>query len=36
VSQRYLASVFVNVLASILGDYATNAPMDTFMEARGD
>lgn len=29
-------SVFVNVLATILGDYATNAPMDTFMEARGD
>ncbi|MFQ6308681.1 phage/plasmid primase, P4 family [Lysobacter capsici] len=29
-------SVFVNVLATILGDYATNAPMDTFMEARHD
>ncbi|MGC0097524.1 phage/plasmid primase, P4 family, partial [Ralstonia pseudosolanacearum] len=29
-------SVFVNVLATILGDYAANAPMDTFMEARGD
>jgi putative DNA primase/helicase len=29
-------SVFVNVVATILGDYATNAPMDTFMEARGD
>ena len=29
-------SVFVNVLATLLGDYATNAPMDTFMEARGD
>lgn len=29
-------SVFVNVMATILGDYATNAPMDTFMEARGD
>ena len=29
-------SVFINVLTSILGDYATNAPMDTFMESRGD
>ncbi|MGC5804174.1 phage/plasmid primase, P4 family [Ralstonia pseudosolanacearum] len=29
-------SVFLNVLATILGDYAANAPMDTFMEARGD
>ena len=29
-------SVFVNTLATILGDYATNAPMDTFMEARAD
>lgn len=29
-------SVFVNTLATILGDYATNAPMDTFMEARHD
>jgi putative DNA primase/helicase len=29
-------SVFVNALATILGDYATNAPMDTFMESRGD
>ncbi|AYB50215.2 phage/plasmid primase, P4 family [Ralstonia solanacearum] len=29
-------SVFVNVLTTILGDYAANAPMDTFMEARGD
>ncbi|MBU9608231.1 phage/plasmid primase, P4 family [Burkholderia multivorans] len=29
-------SVFVNTLATILGDYATNAPMDTFMEARSD
>jgi len=29
-------SVFVNALATILGDYATNAPMDTFMEARHD
>ena len=24
------------VLAAALGDYATSAPMDTFMEARGD
>ena len=29
-------SVFLNTLATILGDYATSAPMDTFMEARGD
>jgi len=29
-------SVFVNTLTTILGDYATSAPMDTFMEARGD
>ncbi|AKJ30659.1 phage/plasmid primase, P4 family [Caldimonas brevitalea] len=29
-------SVFVNTLATLLGDYATNAPMDTFMEARTD
>jgi putative DNA primase/helicase len=29
-------SVFVNTLADILGDYATNAPMDTFMETRTD
>ena len=29
-------SVFVNTLATILGDYAANAPMDTFMEARND
>ncbi len=29
-------SVFVNTLATILGDYATNAPMETFMETRGD
>jgi putative DNA primase/helicase len=29
-------SVFVNVLATILGDYAANAPMDTFMESRTD
>lgn len=29
-------SVFVNTLAAILGDYATNAPMDTFMETRSD
>ncbi|MGL5632082.1 MAG: phage/plasmid primase, P4 family, partial [Azovibrio sp.] len=27
-------SVFLNVLTTILGDYAANAPMDTFMEAR--
>lgn len=29
-------SVFVNTLFTILGDYAANAPMDTFMETRGD
>ncbi len=29
-------SVFVNVITTILGDYAANAPMDTFMETRGD
>ena len=29
-------SVFVNTLATILGDYAANAPMDTFMETRAD
>ena len=29
-------SVFVNTIATILGDYATNAPMDTFMETRTD
>ncbi|WP_196297730.1 phage/plasmid primase, P4 family, partial [Xanthomonas albilineans] len=29
-------SVFVNVLTTILGDYAANAPMETFMEARTD
>ena len=29
-------SVFVNTLATLLGDYATNAPMDTFMETRTD
>jgi putative DNA primase/helicase len=29
-------SVFVNTLVTILGDYATNAPMDTFMETRTD
>lgn len=29
-------SVFVNTLADILGDYATNAAMDTFMETRSD
>lgn len=29
-------SVFVTVLATILGDYAANAPMDTFMETRSD
>jgi P4 family phage/plasmid primase-like protien len=28
--------VFVNTLATILGDYAANAPMDTFMETRTD
>lgn len=29
-------SVFLNVLSTILGDYAANAPMDTFMETRSD
>jgi len=29
-------SVFVNVITTILGDYAANAPMDTFMETRSD
>ncbi|MHA6846352.1 phage/plasmid primase, P4 family [Ralstonia syzygii] len=29
-------SVFVNTLATILGDYAANAAMDTFMETRTD
>ncbi|MFZ5499692.1 MAG: phage/plasmid primase, P4 family [Pseudomonadota bacterium] len=29
-------SVFANVVASILGDYASTAPMDTFVETRGD
>ena len=29
-------SVFLNTLAAILGEYATNAPMDTFMETRND
>lgn len=29
-------SVFVNVVSTILGDYAASAPMDTFMETRGD
>jgi putative DNA primase/helicase len=29
-------SVFVNVITTILGDYAVNAPMETFMEAKGD
>lgn len=29
-------SVFVNVLSTLLGDYATNAPMDMFMETRSD
>lgn len=29
-------SVFVNTLAEILGDYAANAPMETFMESRSD
>lgn len=29
-------SVFVNTLATILGDYATNAPMETFMETHAD
>lgn len=29
-------SVFVNTLFTLVGDYAANAPMDTFMETRGD
>ena len=29
-------SVFVNTLVTILGDYATNAPMETFMDTRSD
>ena len=29
-------SVFVNVVSTVLGDYAANAPMDTFMETRTD
>lgn len=29
-------SVFLNTLAAIMGDYATNAPMDTFLEAKND
>jgi len=29
-------SVFVNVITTLLGDYATNAPMDMFMETRSD
>ncbi|MFT0532418.1 phage/plasmid primase, P4 family [Castellaniella hirudinis] len=29
-------SVFVNVISTILGDYAANAAMDTFMDTRGD
>ena len=29
-------SVFLNTLASVLGDYAVNAPMETFMETRND
>lgn len=29
-------SVFLNTLAAVLGDYAANAPMDTFMETRTD
>jgi putative DNA primase/helicase len=29
-------SVFVNTIANLVGDYATNAPMDTFMETRSD
>jgi putative DNA primase/helicase len=29
-------SVFVNTLTTLLGDYATSAPMDTFMESRSD
>ena len=29
-------SVFVNTLAAIMGDYATNAAIDTFIETKGD
>ena len=29
-------SVFLNTLASVWGDYATHAPIDAFMETRGD
>ena len=29
-------SVFLNTFAAVLGDYAANAPMDTFMETRSD
>lgn len=29
-------SVFVNTLAAVLGDYSTNAPMETFLESRGE
>ena len=29
-------SVFLNVVSTIMGDYAKTAPMDTFMEARAD
>lgn len=29
-------SVFLNTLAAVFGDYATNAPMDTFIETRSD
>jgi putative DNA primase/helicase len=29
-------SVFLNTLAAVSGEYATNAPMDTFMETRND
>ncbi|MHB2025092.1 MAG: phage/plasmid primase, P4 family [Elusimicrobiota bacterium] len=27
-------SVFINTLAAVMGDYATNAPMDAFLESR--
>lgn len=29
-------SVFLNTLASVMGEYAANAPMETFMESRND
>ena len=29
-------SVFLNTLATLFGDYATNAPMDTFMDTRSE